>query len=301
MKKIIKYLFPKIYLFLSVIYSRNFNINKKYFKRIFSSNKNYNSLDLSTGLAVGKFDGNTYLMKCRPSNLIETSIYRNFNWDNNILTIISSELSEKREIVLDIGANIGAISIALAKKHRNIEFHCFEPSPLVYNDLVFNKSLNNITNLKAIKFAVSNSTENKINFYSQISANNMGLSSTKLNPDIDEYEKILVDNISIDEYATDLKHRIAVIKIDTQGSEFSVIKSAEETIKKNRPIIFFEFEEEYFKNNDERVKNKKDILEFFHNINYELYFLNENRFFPLVTFEDYFHGDIISVPTFNKS
>lgn len=295
-KTIFKYLFPKIYSSLGKFLSRIFTINEKHFERIFKNNKNYNSLDLTTGLTEGRFKDVTYLMKCRPSNLIETSIYRNFNWDYNLLNIISSKLGEGRKIVLDIGANIGAISIPLAKKHQNIEFHCFEPNPLVYKDLIYNKSINKVTNLKTVESAVSNSSENEISFYSQTPSNNMGLSSTKLNADIEQYEKIRVKNISINKYAANIKDQIVVIKIDTQGNELSIIYSADEVIKRDRPIILFEFEEEYFHSSAESVENKKSILEFFHNLNYELFFLNDHRFFPLITFKDYFHGDIIAVP-----
>ena len=296
-KAIFKYSLPKTYSFFSKILGKLFTVNKKHFERIFKNNKNFNSLDLSTGLTEGRFKNISYLMKCRPSNLIETSIYRNFNWDNSLLNIISSRLGEDRKIVLDIGANIGAISIPLAKKHQNIEFHCFEPNPLVYKDLVYNKSLNKVKNLKTVESAVSNSSENEIFFYSQILSNNMGLSSTRPNTDIEQFEKIQVKNISINKYAANLKEEIVLIKIDTQGNELSVIYSADQIIKRDRPIILFEFEEEYFHSKEESVENKKNIQEFFHNLNYELFLLNDHRFFPLITFKDYFHGDIIAVPT----
>ena len=299
-KNILKKLSPSLYYILSNAYNRVFRMDKNFFKKMFANNQNYKSININTGLTVGEFDGNKYLIKCRPSNLIETNIYRNSNWETYLLNIMSSELGIEKEIVLDIGANMGAISIPLSKKHKNIEFHCFEPNPFVFKDLEFNISINSVQNLTAIMSVVSNSKENQVNFYAQSNSTNMGLSSTKLNKDIDEHIKILANNTTIDNYTSNLKNRIAVIKIDTQGNELSVIKSAEETIRKNRPTIFFEVEDEYFKTKEEKINNKKNILEFFNMVNYELYYLNNKRYFPLITFKDYFHGDVIAVPVQKK-
>ena len=64
-------------------------------------------------------------------------------------------------------------------------------------------------------------------------------------------------------YAANLKEEIVLIKIDTQGNELSVIYSADQIIKRDRPIILFEFEESTFTVKEESVENKKNIQRIF--------------------------------------
>lgn len=93
----------------------------------------------------------------------------------------------------------------------------------------------------------------------------MGLSSLRLNPDIDEYDEITVPVNSIDEMFKDSLEVISVVKIDTQGAESMVLKSASQVIRKDRPVIFFEFEDEYYSDN-EREDSKRFLESFFHDM-----------------------------------
>jgi hypothetical protein len=62
-------------------------------------------------------------------------------------------------------------------------------------------------------------------------------------------------------------------------------------------VILFEFESEYFESKSDESETKKALIQFFEGLNYEIFMNNaEFKFMPSVTFNAYFHGDIIAVP-----
>ena len=124
----------------------------------------------------------------------------------------------------------------------------------------------------------------------------MGRSSLKLNSDIKEHNEITVPTISIDETFADSKDPVLLIKIDTQGTELEVLKSAEKTIEKFRPTILFELEDRYISDN-ERDQVKKTLKEFFEGLDYSL-FNNTNGldYYPQLDITKSYHGDILATP-----
>jgi tRNA A58 N-methylase Trm61 len=52
------------------------------------------------------------------------------------------------DVVVDIGANVGVVSIYLAKKHPDIQVYSFEAHPINYKNLLQNIELNNVSNIK---------------------------------------------------------------------------------------------------------------------------------------------------------
>lgn len=260
------------------------------------SQRNIKSMDVNEGLYFGNFQGSGYFIKVRLGNFIESNVLVRGIWDPVLADIISSFLKDG-EAVVDVGANIGASTIPLAKKYKGSVFYLFEPHPSIYLDLTENININCLSNCTSICAAVSNSSS-EIRFYAQNSSNkNMGLSSTRLNYDIGDYYEHKANGIRIDDHFLSLDVRVGVIKIDTQGSEFDVLTSATLTIEKWRPIVVFEFESEYFGNDLERKEVSINILNFFHKLNYKLYAIqNTSKYFPIVNLKEYYNGDILAVP-----
>ena len=124
----------------------------------------------------------------------------------------------------------------------------------------------------------------------------MGRSSLKLNSDIKDHEEITVSTIRIDDYFADSSKPVVLMKIDTQGTEFQVLESAASTIKKFRPVIFFELEDRYFPDR-ERVTTKKALKEFFDNLDYSLFSISKDlNYYPKIDITQNYHGDIFAVP-----
>ena len=198
--------------------------------------------------------------------------------------------------MIDVGANIGATSIPLAKHFNDVKFFLFEPHPIVFKDLNDNLKFNKISNAVAMNITITNNFDKTLPFYAQKGATNFGLSSFSLNHNIQDYDVIQVECSSLDAIV-DNNLNVRVIKIDTQGHELNVLLSAKKIISQHRPIILFEFESEYFENNSCEENTKQMIKEFFNSLNYELYMIShDDNFFPELMLSDYFHGDIIALP-----
>jgi len=269
--------------------------DRNYFSKAFSSSHNIKSITFDKGLVVGNFRGTSYFLNIRPQNHIESYVFLHELWEPHIAELIAGYLNEPKAAVVDVGANIGATSIPLAKHFPNVSFHLFEPHPIVFDDLNHNLSFNKLSNVNAKNVAITDTGSSMMPFYAQRNAKNFGLSSFTLNNNIEDYEVIQVKCEALDEILSD-QICVKVIKVDTQGHELQVLRSAQKLIAKQRPVIFFEFESDYFSESIE-TDTKNEILRFFKELHYELYMLvNGRRFLPRVTLREYFHGDIIAVP-----
>ena len=125
----------------------------------------------------------------------------------------------------------------------------------------------------------------------------MGLSSIKLNKYIKNFSLIKVKTTKLDDFFAQIKKNIAIIKIDTQGSESIVLESARNLIKKNRPIIIFEYEDNNFETINERIAEKEKLNHFFKLMGYGLYSIIENeKFLPKIAKLIDYNGDILAIP-----
>ena len=273
--------------------------DKYFFHKLFRTNRNHHSFDFENGIVCGEFETHRYLLKCRPANFIETSVYEEGAWEPHLLKLMSSFIS-KNTIMLDIGANIGAISIPLAKKHSLSEFHCFEPHPDVFRDLKFNLAINKLNNVIPVQKIVCDKESENISFFAQqVSSNdNLGLSALRPNIDLGAFKEIKTTGTSIDVHCRSLDQTVSVIKIDVQGAELDVLESAKHVLENHRPVIFFEFEEEYYKSEIEAAEAKLKLIELFSEFKYVLHaIVGTEIYLPKLNFYGYFHGDIVALPS----
>lgn len=262
------------------------------------SERQHPSIDPTRGLVRGDFQGVAYLMKMRPGSLVECAVLDHGVWEAHIVSTMAGYMDSTRPImVVDVGANVGATSIPLARKSPNVHFVLFEPHPAVFRELSDNCSINGLKNVKLVNAAISDSSEVELEFFAQRQHVNMGLSSLRLNFDIGACDVLKVRNLGLDAYLHDRHLPLAVLKIDTQGGELSVLRSGVETIKKDRPVIFFEFESEYFPDPKEEEGVRLEIIRFFGEIGYQIYSLAPGmKYLPMVTLAGYHHGDLLAVP-----
>ena len=202
-------------------------------------------------------------------------------------------------IAIDVGANIGSISIPVANlmSKDGVEVVSCEASQVMCERFRNNVTLNIIENILINESAIF-SHDNGITFYEQkLTNNNMGLSSSRKNFDIGEFVERKVDSISIDSLYESLNtsKSISVIKIDVQGGEIDVLLGASEVIKNHKPVFIFEHEDEYH-DNAMSVKNK--IKSIFDRNGYDLYVLDSNLDGVLVPIDlsVYVNTNIVALP-----
>lgn len=145
--------------------------------------------------------------------------------------------------IIDVGANIGLYSL-YAKHLPKSQFYSFEPIKFAYNILNDNIKLNNITNINTYNIGLSNKKGKEI---LNVCMSNEGLSTMGTNPlrfDISKDSiSIEVEIDTIDNIFFNNNVKVDFIKIDTEGYEYFILKGAEQTIKKYKPIIQLEFNE----------------------------------------------------------
>ncbi|MCZ2397330.1 MAG: FkbM family methyltransferase [Chitinophagales bacterium] len=146
-------------------------------------------------------------------------------------------LLEDDDIMVDAGANIGAISLPIAKK-KNITIYAFEPGKHIHEILKKNIEINGIRNVYPQQTALSDSA-GEIAFYESDRVH--GWSGPVK---IDSFQHYKVPCTTLDTFTADLKiDRIKVLKADVQGWEYHVFKGAEQLLKEGRiRHIIFEFE-----------------------------------------------------------
>lgn len=174
--------------------------------------------------AIFAYDGN--------SNLVNLYGYPE-NWQ---IDLILSFLDSKKIIsgvALDIGANIGTHAVRFANYYD--EVICFEPHPMTSQLLAYN-----------LKSYAPNSSFHRLGLFSvrkkmQLSdgaSTNIGAFSVCNS--IDDGEVYDVECVPLDEIDSIKNKNIGLIKIDTEGAEFDVLKGAVNTIEKNHPVIIME-------------------------------------------------------------
>ena len=143
--------------------------------------------------------------------------------------------------ILDIGSNIGLISLAICNNLKYKSIHLFEPNPhyLSYSK----KILTEYDNIFFNNVGVGNINEEKI-LYSSKDDNigwNTFLKKDPLQNDnfINKMDQYLCKIIKLDDYYKNIDN-IDFIKIDVEGYEAYVIEGAFELIKKFKPYIYVE-------------------------------------------------------------
>ena len=154
----------------------------------------------------------------------------------NINKIINTE---GKKIIIDIGANIGSVSLPLANMFKNSKIVSIEPTIYAYSKLKKNVSLN--PSLKS-RIKLENSfISNKNKSIKQVHSSwNFSDNNKKHKVHLGILKKTSFKIKKLDKICSKFK-KIDFIKIDVDGHELDVLKSGKKTITKHKPVIYFEF------------------------------------------------------------
>jgi len=162
-----------------------------------------------------------------------------------------TKLIRKGDIVVDLGANVGQFTIFLSRIVGNKgKVYAFEPDPR--NFLILKQRIKKFNNVVVENKAVNEKSSKLILFLHE------DKSQTSLFDKSKSISAIEVDSVSLDEYFKDITKNIALIKMDVQGAEFSILRGAKNLLKRVKAIIF-EFEPGLIKLANE---DPKELLNF---------------------------------------
>jgi FkbM family methyltransferase len=146
-------------------------------------------------------------------------------------------------LFLDVGANTGVYSLLSKGICRLREVHAFEPLPLVQRILRENIDLNKFgANIIVVDAAASDET-GTADLFVPTQEHGLVETSASLSSNFKSAHSdiLTVRTIKLDDYCRQIgPKRVAVMKIDVEGMEHKVLKGAQNTIARDRPIIFCE-------------------------------------------------------------
>ena len=181
--------------------------------------------------------------------------------------------------ILDIGANIGSVSLVIAKMFKNSKIFAIEPTNYAFNklsnNLKMNQDLINRVHTRQI-FISNNKKPQKVwsswNFEKSDNKHQKHMGTLK---EIKENSYIGLEKFIETEKLTN----VDFIKLDVDGYELDVLKSGEKFLTKTKPIIFIEIAPYLY---PEFGYSCEELVKFIISLNYS--FLDEN----LIKIDDIF-------------
>lgn len=216
---------------------------------------------------------------------IQYTLKKGYYYEKHLI-MIAAQFLKPGDVVLDIGTNVGCVTIPLSKIVGNKgRIHSFEPFLKTRISLEYNIKVNNLKNVTLHKEAVGHtlmktSLANKTTEFTLVEAKyvkhvpigkNITINGKKY---IEEKRQLdtksknnygavqlgkggpMVEMITID--SLNLK-RVDLIKVDIEGSEPLMFYGASNTIRTYKPIIIFEHN--HLKLNDDMIEIMKPSID----------------------------------------
>lgn len=144
--------------------------------------------------------------------------------------------SIKSGAIIDIGANLGILSLILSKLYPHSQIHSFEPNPSTIQALKANIKLNNCNNIHIEESAVA---EHDGEVYFNADPINRG--TTSITTSMGNYS-IKLPCTTLDTYVKEQSiEEIAFLKIDVEGYETSVFHGARQMLSQQQAqVIYYE-------------------------------------------------------------
>lgn len=174
------------------------------------------------------------------------------------------EIVRPTDIVLDVGANIGAHTVFLAQTAYAGTVLAFEPQRLLYQTLCANVALNSITNVFCIDAAVGEQR------------------GAAIVPDLDPRKPFNFGGVPLEGWTNGRSVEVIpldeiplascrLLKADVEGMEAAVLRGARQLIARHRPILYVE---------SDRLDREPALLALFRELGYDAYWHSPPLFNP---------------------
>eukprot|EP00290_Baffinella_frigidus_P055520 CAMPEP_0180340692 /NCGR_PEP_ID=MMETSP0989-20121125/800_1 /TAXON_ID=697907 /ORGANISM="non described non described, Strain CCMP2293" /LENGTH=421 /DNA_ID=CAMNT_0022329423 /DNA_START=6 /DNA_END=1268 /DNA_ORIENTATION=+ len=168
-------------------------------------------------------------------------------WSEDEITVMTYNLGAD-SVAVDVGANIGAMTIPIARSVPKGFVVAFEPQRVVNQMLSSNAQLNGLANIDVRRAGCGEPQPGPIQV-PDIPPTNIfnfgGLSLVHLSPEqapkSGHYSKW--DHVPVESIDSLGLPRLDLVKIDAEGMETSVLRGGAETIKKFLPAVYMEYKD----------------------------------------------------------
>lgn len=169
------------------------------------------------------------------------------------LFILCTETSN----VIDVGANIGWTALRLARKALKGKVYGFEPDPYNQERCQENVKRNALSNLEIFSLALGNK-ESTVGMELRTPSNRGG---NRIAP-VGLGGNAFVQVSRMDETApVNSLEKIDLIKIDVEGYELQVLKGAQGVLRKHKPILFVELDDDNLRDQGDSASELVRYLE----------------------------------------
>lgn len=222
------------------------------------------------------------VLKLDISDMVDWYVYFGF-YDKGYEFLISKV--KLNDCILDIGANIGYVSLRLAQTAIYGTVTGFEPALHNFSKCKANIGLNNFPNLSVHNLGIG-SNPGTLHLRSS-DPHNRGMNKIEVdnNDSAQENEAVKITTVDawIDETATS---KVDLIKIDVEGYEMEILKGAENTISRFWPNLFLEVNHKYL---SEFGSSSAQLFEWLSVRNYKICDVSGN---PIVNSETLIKGQM---------
>ncbi len=231
-----------------------------------------------------------YVLKFHPTSLSRDkwvdANYKHAAEDNFFLDYV-----KKDNIVIDVGANIGTVTLLLASiVGKNGKVYSAEPHPTIYKYLLENIKLNNFENVATFNLALGekNAQVNFSNFKSDDRNRILNLKS-KLGIKMSKLDDLPIEETTID-----------LLKIDTIGYEKFVLFGASLLLKKCK-VVQIPIGGTYHKLSKYYGYEFKEIINFLQKNNFRIYSYDQKKSLSeILNYKIPARGDLLAIADINN-
>jgi len=209
---------------LILYYLRNFKID--YGKHIFE--KQVKLPENRKGIEFENPDGIKYVLDL--TDHVMRQIYLKGVYERNTMRHLI-KLARPDMTFMDVGANIGAYTLTMAKHLKQGKVISFEPNPRTINYLQRNIDLNGFKNIRIVDVGLSDKEE-EVTLYTS------SLTTASINKGKNTSEVEQIKLTTLDKFCSENNiSSIDLIKIDIEGHEAKCLKGAEQMIAKSKEMV----------------------------------------------------------------
>ena len=167
------------------------------------------------------------------NGLVDETIFDTKDWDPELITLLGKHITPST-VLLDVGANIGFVTLFAASRAKEGHVHAFEPIKHLAEQIEKSVDINSFSNVTVHNVACGSARGT-----AQISvpAKNSGGASIARAPK-DSQDTLSIDVAPVDEM---MYQKVDIIKIDVEGFELQALMGMKETISTHKPKIFIEY------------------------------------------------------------